>query len=150
MGTELSKQTAEGEDGWAASALPASVPAGIAQQCEATQSTTITTAAAVAQWHAWLQLTENLYIKGRIKDCREVGVAINMAASSRTIYITWDRSLFFQILATSLWCVPLHFQNLIRTHCAQSRIPEAKRLSLCQHLPPSIENTRQHTLEFCL
>lgn len=80
MGTELSKQTAEGEDGWTASDLPASVPAGIAlQQCE------VTTAAAVAQWHTWLQETENLYVKGRIKDCREVGVAINMAASSRTM-----------------------------------------------------------------
>ncbi|CAN0260824.1 unnamed protein product, partial [Laminaria digitata] len=73
MGTELSKQTAEGEDEWAASDLAASVPPGIAQQqqCEATGPTTITTAAAVAQWHAWLRETESLYVKGRIKDCRE-------------------------------------------------------------------------------
>ena len=85
MGTELSRQNAEGEDGWAASDLAASVHSGITQQCEATRSTTITTAAAAKQWHAWLQETENLYVKGRIRDCREVGVAIHMAASSRPI-----------------------------------------------------------------
>lgn len=80
MGTELSKQIAEGEDGWAASDLAASVPPGIAQQqqCEATGSTTITTATAVAQWHAWLRETESLYVKGRIKDCREVCVCVAM------------------------------------------------------------------------
>lgn len=149
MGTDLSKQVGEGEDVWVASDFAASgVPTGPFKECEATA---ITNAAAVAQWHTWLQQTESLYNQGRMKDCREVCVATGCSNFECMWIVSIDH--WFPSLTTHLDLggeFALSLSNLPLCNPTQARVDGTKHalypMRPASHQAPRVARTQHSSL----